>query len=65
MMKSKIELLTKYENIVLYGCSEHSRFKFECSECVNHALRQAFIDWRIRTFGWHDAANWLQRKYGN
>jgi len=64
-MKSKVEFLTLHDSFVLYGCSTHQRFSFDCPNCVNHALRQGFIDWRIRTFGWHDAANWLQRKYGN
>jgi hypothetical protein len=62
-MKSKIAFLVQHESIVLYGCASHPRFTFECEDCVNHALQQAFIDWKIRTFGWHVAADWLQRKY--
>jgi len=62
-MSKAVRFLVLRDSIPLYGCSECRFFRFECRGCVQHTLRQRMIDWRIKTFGWHDAADWLQRKY--
>jgi len=63
LQSRKLRFLVLRDHIPLYGCTSCRFFRFDCDGCVNHALKQKMVAWRIETFGWHDAADWLQRKY--